>query len=230
MLEKALEALKKHDWGTDENALKPINDEIVKTHGNAAGRKKLEAQLAASLATDLSFDAKQFLCRKLMIVGTAASVPALAALLSDAKLSHMARYALERIPAPEAGKALRDALPKANGKLKIGVISSLATRQDDEAVPQLAKLLSDSDPAIARAAANGLGAVRSSAAAKALSDSDMNAEASNAAADAKLACAESLVADGNKKDALAIYKSLLTSEKKHIKVAATRGMLSSSGK
>ena len=49
----------------------------------------------------------------------------LAALLPDEKLSHMARFALERIPAPEAAKALREALSKTQGEVKIGVISSL---------------------------------------------------------------------------------------------------------
>ncbi len=38
-----------------------------------------------------------------MVIGTAESVPALAALLPDKDLSHMARYALERIPAPGSG-------------------------------------------------------------------------------------------------------------------------------
>ena len=37
-----------------------------------------------------------------------------AALLPEAENSHMARYALERILAPEAAQALRDALPKLN--------------------------------------------------------------------------------------------------------------------
>jgi len=44
-----------------------------------------------------------------MVVGTASSVPALAALLTDNELSHMARFALERMPAAEAGAALREA-------------------------------------------------------------------------------------------------------------------------
>ena len=41
-------------------------------------------------------------------------------MLPDENLSHMARYALERIPAPEAAQALRDAVPDLSGRLKIG--------------------------------------------------------------------------------------------------------------
>ncbi len=231
MLEKAFEALRTFDWGTDRNALNPIDEEVVKTHGDADGRKKLEERLAAALGTELSYDAKQFLCRKLMLVGTAASVPALAALLADEKLSHMARYALERIPAPEAAAALRDALAKVSGKLKVGMISSLGARQDEAAVPLLADLLGDSDAAVARAAALGLGAIRSSAAAAALGEGKPSAEARSAATDAKLSCAEALLTAGNKKDALVLYKSLAGADQpKHVTLAATRGMLACASK
>ncbi len=231
MLDKAFEALKTYDWGQDPNVLKPIDDAIVATHGDAAARQELESRLAEALKTDLTFDAKQCLCRYLKVVGTAASVPALAELLTDEKLSHMARYALERIPAPEAAQALRDALSKLSGQLKIGVISSLGARRDASSVPLLAALLGDSDPAIAQSAAHGLGAIRSAEAAKALADGKPSAEAQSAAADAKLACAESLLAGGDAKEALVIYKSLAGADQpKHVKLAATRGMLACAGK
>ncbi|HEO71154.1 MAG TPA: hypothetical protein ENN80_07815, partial [Candidatus Hydrogenedentes bacterium] len=50
-------------------------------------------------------------CEELRIIGTVACVPTLAELLSDQPLSHAARLALEAMPYPEAGAALRDALP-----------------------------------------------------------------------------------------------------------------------
>ena len=70
----------------------------------------LENRLIAALNGELSRDAHDYVCRKLAIVGTAAAVPALAGLLGNKATSHMARFALERITAPEAGHALRDAL------------------------------------------------------------------------------------------------------------------------
>lgn len=85
----------------------------------------METKLAAVLPSGASRAAKDYVGRKLAVIGTAESVPALAALLPDAHLSHMARYALERIPAPEAAKALRDALAKTSGALKAGVAGSL---------------------------------------------------------------------------------------------------------
>lgn len=225
MLEQAFEALKNYDWGDDRKQLQPIDDEVVKTHGDAEARGLLEKQLVEALEWEVTHDAKQFLCRKLMMVGTAGCVPVLAELLSDEKLAHMARYALERIPAAEAAAALRDAIGKVDGELKIGVIASLGVRQDEATVPVIAKLLGDSDPAIARAAAQGLAAIRTPTAARALMAEEANPEAEAAATDAKLACAESLLADDSNKDALAIYKSLIGSSEKHVKLAATRGML-----
>lgn len=226
MLDQAFAALKTYDWGQDPKVLSPIDQAIVATQGDTAARQDLEQRLAAALKTDISFDAKQVLCRYLMIVGTAASVTTLADLLADEKLSHMARYALERIPAPEAGQALRDSLSRLSGLLKIGVISSLGVRQEDASVSALAALLADSDVAVAKAAACGLGAIRSSVAAQALSESKPSEGAHAAATDAKLACAESLLADGNNKDALVIYRSLAAGDQpKHVKLAATRGML-----
>src|SRR5690349_10488944 len=109
MLDQAIDALKTYDWGADMIPLDPINEAVITTRGDAAARKNLESRLAAVLKTDASRDAKDFVCRKLMLIGTAESVPALAELLPHAENSHMARYALERIPGPEASQALRDA-------------------------------------------------------------------------------------------------------------------------
>jgi len=136
-VDNAFAALKTYDWGGDRNALKAIDDAVAATHGDAAARKELETRLAAVLKTDASRAAKDFVCRKLTVIGTAASVPALAPLLADKDLSHMARYALERISDPEAAQAMRDALPKVSGALKVGVIASLGVRRDAASVSAL---------------------------------------------------------------------------------------------
>jgi HEAT repeat protein len=146
-------------------------------------------------------------------------------LLTDEKLSHMARYALERMPCECGVDAMRDALGKVKGNLKIGVINSLGVRRDAKATGALVGLLKDSDKGIANAAAAALGKIGSPEAAKALS----GLPESLPVADALLACAEQLLADGKKIDALTIYKTLLKSEIKHVKLAATRGMLAAAG-
>jgi len=232
-LDKVFEALKTYDWGTDRNLLNPVDDAVVATHGDAAARLALETRLAAVLKTGVSRDAKDFICRKLRTIGTAASVPALAELLPDKDNSHMARYALERIPAPEAAQAMRDALPKLSGALKVGVIGSLGARRDAASVSALSAALTDADVQVAGAAACALGDIGTSEAAKALVEFAAKSPdtVKPALADASLVCAERLLANGKKIEAMRVYKSLGGADQpKLVRLAATRGLLAVAGK
>jgi hypothetical protein len=249
MLDDAFEALKNYDWGTDRAPVAPIEAAVTAAHGHADVREDLEKRLLAALESDISRDAKGFVCRMLTVVGGALSVPTLAGLLADEYHSHMARYALERIPAAEAAQALRDALPRLSGKLKIGVIGSIGSRRDAAAVSALSALLKDENAAVARAAATALGDVGNVEAANALQANQPSAAATKQAViDAQFACAESLLADDkdavalaairkaldaqgvllvdNTAVALAIYKSLAgDNQTRLVRLAATRGIL-----
>jgi len=232
MLNDAFEALKKHDWGTDLGLLAPIEAAVTAAHGNAAAREDLEKRLVAALQSEISLDAKDFVCRMLTQVGGATSAPVLGNLLGNEQQAHMARYALERIPVLAAAQALRDALPGLNGKLKIGVISSLGNRRDAAAVPALSALLKDEDAAVARAAALALGSIGTPEAARALQEFMPAADQTKAAVvDAQFACAEALLADKKHQAALGIYQSLAgDSQSRLVRLAATRGMLNCAAK
>lgn len=115
-----------------------------------------EAGMIGVLESGADWWDKQAACRGLRKIGTAKSVPALAALLPDEELSSMARFALEPMPHPEAGRALRDALAKTQSPQKIGVIASIGMRRDPQAVALLVPLLKGSDIDVARAAARAL--------------------------------------------------------------------------
>jgi len=128
-----------------------------------------ETALIAVLESDASWAAKYDACTGLRRVGTAKSVPALAALLTDDKLSHMARYALEAMPCSEAGKALRDALSRTSGLSRIGVVTSIGARRDPKAVSLLLPLVADSDVELAQTAAAALGRIGTAGAAQGLS-------------------------------------------------------------
>lgn len=232
MLNEAFEALKTYDWGPDTAVLVPIDDAVAACHDKPEARTDLENRLVAALKSDIHRDAKDYVCRKLAIVGSAAAVPALAPLLGEKDHAHMARFALERIPAPEAGAALRDALAKTSGNLKVGVITSLGGRHETAAVAPLGSLLRDSDPAVARAAALALGAIGSFEAAGILQEAAQSATtARQAALDALLACAESLLAGNKTTEALSIYKPLTDARQSRlVRLAATRGMLACAAK
>jgi len=245
-LDKAFETLQTYDWGADRSLLNPIDEAIIATHGDAAARQALEAKLLAVVTGETTRAAKDFACRKLRTVGTADSVPALAALLPDEELSHMARFVLERMPGEEAAAAMRKTLPQVgrrflwvfgkrrvtqstlDGDLEIGVIGSLGARRDAKSIASLTVLLADEDAGVACAAAGSLGLIGTPAAAKALGDFAPTAIESlkPAVADACLVCAENLLADGHASDARALYELLKTEDQpKHIQVAATKGLL-----
>ena len=213
--------------------LAAIDDAVVAAHGDAAAERALEARLVAVLKTDSPRAAKDFVCRKLRTFGTAQCVPALAALLLDKDLSHMARYALELNLAPQAAAALREALPKAQGALKVGILGSLGKRRDAASSGAILPLLADADKAIAAAAASALGAIGTPQAASALRDclKQVSQERKASVTDACLVCAERLLADGKKAEATAVYKSLSGEDQPpHVRLAAARGLLSAAGK
>jgi len=228
-VDNAFNTLKTYDWGADRNALNPIDQAIIATRGDPAARKALEKRLVDALAGGLSRSAQDYVCRKLRVVGTAQSVGALAALLPAEETSHIARYALERIPDEKAAEALRSALPKVGNKLKPGMIGSLGVRRDTKSLGAIAKLLGNSDAQVAQAAAHALGLIGTPAVAKELSQFAGTAPASMKIpmADARLICAEQLLADGAKSEAVALYKALQGDDQPaHVKVAAMRGLLS----
>ena len=112
-----------------------------------------EADFISILKSNAGIPAKCAACFQLRRAGTDRSVPALAGLLRQERVSHAARHALEGMPHPEAGAALRQALGESSGLIKAGLIDSLGWRAEPEAVPLLIPLLSDEDATIAAAAA-----------------------------------------------------------------------------
>ncbi len=228
MLNEAFESLKEYDWGTDRAPLAPIDDAVAASHGDETARKDIESQLLKWLASDISRDAKDYICRKLSLVGSATSVAPLSKLLGLENHSHMARFAMERIPSPDATKALADAVASSiSSVLKVGVISSIGTRRDASSVAALASVLGSSDALVAKAAARALGQIGTTEAATALG----NAKASPEIFDAQFTCAESLLANNKIEDAMKIYRSLsLDDRAKMVRLAATRGMLACKAK
>jgi HEAT repeat protein len=223
MLEQAFEALKTYDYGVDRHVLDPIDEAAVSTRNDSAARKDLESRLLAVLKSTAPRDARDYVCRQLRTIGTAASVPVLETLLADPDLSHMARYALERIPASQAGQALERQLSKLNGQLKVGVIASLGTR--GQGVSLLRPLLQHSDDAVARAAAIALGRIATVDASKGLGSAKPRPALADVFADSSMSCAEKLLAAGHAKEAKATYERLLKGNPPElIRLAAERGL------
>jgi HEAT repeat protein len=195
--------------------------------------KAEEAKLIAVLKSEATQKEKADACRELARIGTKDAIPALAALLGDEKLSHMARYGLETIPDPAVDDALRDALGKLKGLPLVGVIGSIGMRRDAKATDALAGLLEESNPDVVQTAARSLGKIGTSAAAKALGAALDKLSVPNqlACSEALMRCAESLAAQGQNDEAIAIYDRLRALQGPHqVRAGGLRGAVLARGK
>jgi HEAT repeat protein len=232
-VDKAFETLKTYDWGDDPQTLKPIDQAIIATHGDTPARKALEKRLVDALTGGISRSALDHVCRRLRIVGTRQSTEALSALLAAENTSHIARYALERIPDEKAVEVMRDSLPKVSSKLKPGIIGSLGKRRDEKSIQAISKLLGDSDIQVAKAAAESLALIATPAAASELSKFAKKASASMKlpVADACLVCAEQFLANGQKSEAVALYNEFKGNDQSpQVKAAAMKGIITAATK
>src|SRR5436190_2246190 len=138
-LEGPYAELVNYDFPKSRAALSAIEDDIRK----AAPEQYplIEAKLIAVLRNpQTTVPGKQFACRMLERVGDKASVPVLAGLLENEQLSHMARFALERMPSQAAAAALREELNKAKGPVLAGIVASVGQKRDEQAVDKLKAL------------------------------------------------------------------------------------------
>ena len=192
-----------------------------------------EARLIAVLqSADASRKDKIDACRKLAIIGGKDSIAPLAALLGNEELSHNARYALEPNPDAAVDAAFRDALGRLQGMPLVGVIGSIGVRRDAKAVDALAQKLSDADPLVARAAARALGKIGTTEAGNALQQALPKASAENRLdfCEGLFRCAETLAANGQKPQAIAIYDQLRKLDSPHqARGGALRGAILARG-
>ena len=143
-------------------------------------------------------------------------------------MSVYARYGLEPITDPSADDALRAALSKLKGNQLIGVINSIGKRRDSKASPALARMLHGPDPEVARAAAAALGNIGGVSSVKELQAALARTKGMTrmAVADASLVCAELLLAEGERDQALALYSSLsVPNVPKPVRLAAMQGII-----
>ena len=224
-LEQAFAALPTYDAGASRALLMPIDDAVRACLNDASARTELEQKLTATLSSAMSPVAKEYICRKLALIGSARSVPPLAQLLGDSRLNDAARNALEAIPA--AAAALRRGLSQLAGPQRIGAINSLGARRDAPSLSALAALLNSPDNLVAEAAVSALGKIGTIRAADTLLAYRPKAPPPIrlAVADACLCCADRLSAAAQPTKAAALYEALTDSQQpNHIRLAAKQGL------
>ncbi len=224
--DKAWEALKGLDWGTDVGPLAAFDRMIADAHGNVEATAELENKLLAMLSSATAAG-RDFICRRLVSVGSARSVSTLASMLTQAETSQLARMVLEQLRIEEATTALRAAAESATGAVKIGLLGSLAKLKDAGSVAMLAAATKDADGATSHAAVWCLGQIGGADAVAALASVVANDDATKiAVADALLLCADRFLAEGKNAAARDLYKKYTgEAQPKHVRLAANKGVL-----
>ena len=227
---KALKEAPAYQFGQSRESLTVISDAVRDSSGNQAMRADLETRLDALLKDKTaSWDAKQFVCRQLSIMGTDASVPVLADLLLVKETSEMARYALERIATPAVDKALLKALPKTSGGVRVGVLNSIGVRRYADAVKAVAPLALQKDQETATAALTALGKMGNDAAYAALEKAKGTGWHA-VWAEAVMRCGNQALLSGDAVKATRIYETLCgDKESCAIRVAAFEGKTRAAG-
>ncbi len=185
---------------------------------------KLLKILQSSQATS---DAKGWVCRQLRHVGSEKSAAALAGLLADKQLETVARWALQSIPGEKVDAVLCEALGTVPIEVKAGVLQTIGSRRDRNAVAVVAPLAGDPNQAVAEAALYALGQIGGADALAAIQKATVPPGVQRYRNHAILLCAERMADDGQTAEAAAIYRKLFgdAAGDMVIKTAALRGIL-----
>ncbi len=226
-IEALLAATATYEYGQSREPLVNLNEYLRFSAASPKLQQQNEKRLLQILTSRATLPGKQFICEQLSLWGSKQAVPVLKKMLSDSTTAEMARFALERIADPAAGQVLREALTKAFGKSRVGIINTLGQRRDIQAVVLLGKFVTAADPLIAAAAIKALGKIGGEEAAKILAraQSQLSGDLQALAGDAYLNCAEQFFAHGEKEKAASIYAQLNSPKfTAPIRYAAMRGM------
>jgi HEAT repeat protein len=189
---------------------------------------QIEARLLRMLAPQaaITLAGRDYVCRELSVIGTAASVAVLARMLTDRATADTARYALARIPVPEAADALRNRLQAAPAEVRAGIANALGERRDGKSVVALTGLIASSDAGVATAALTALARIGDEKALAAIGSAAPNAAVRREEVlRAWVRCAGAVAAGGDKATAKSIYQRLIApNEPAMIRIAALEGL------
>ena len=211
-LKDILQKIATYEYGEDEEILAQLRDYVRAHRHSPESRKNCEEQLAEFLGSSATLASKMAVCRHLREIGTSLSVPFLERMLLKEKTSDLARYALEKIQGPSVDSALIQGLSQTEGKVKIGIISSLGQRKVQKSVPALEKLLNYPDSSIALTAAVALGNIATPDASTALSKAlgKTSRELQSQIASSLLKGGEQYLASGDRKTAIKLFNRVLS--------------------
>jgi HEAT repeat protein len=207
---KILDELARYEYDKSRGWLPDMQQLMMEVYNRSEAISEVEPLMIDFLQSDATAAGKQYVCRELGVIGTAGSVPVLTKLLTAPGMAGTALLALEKIPGPEADRALLEVLEEGEEGLQTAVINSLAARQVDAAIIPLTKLMHKDSEGLAHTAISALGSLGGEAAAKSLENFSLKAPASLkwAVLDARLKCADRFMESGDDKNAAIIYEQV----------------------
>lgn len=225
-LENALEPVFTFEQGQASGGLVAIEKFVFALPADSPLRGDVERKLIDAIDTAETADAKRFLCTQLRVVGTAECVPAVAKLLTDPEVAHMAVYCLGRMDVPEVGKALQDALGKTTGDIQAGILNALADRGQVSIAGECVKLLQADNVTVAKAAARALGRLGAFDVVAPLRKARENAPAAlQTEINNALLCTAELLSRKDDSRAVEIYKEFTSEDfSEPLRFAALRGL------
>lgn len=228
-LDEAIALMLADEWGKGTQAGDAIEKIANRTDLNNAEKQALEVKLLEVLDNEkATHRVPHVALRTLNLVASDWCAVKLEKHLLDERLSHMVCNVLEKLSGHPATQTLIKALPRAEGRVKTGIITSLGVRQDPCALPVLLPLLKSGNAEHARAAVTALGHVGSVMAFPALKDMTTKGTATQrmAAWDACLTLAERLNAEDKKDEAMDVYRWLDSQDTPpHVSNAVLRGIV-----
>ena len=218
-----------YEPGQDRSPLHELSRLVQVAADQARARPETSARLAAALGSAGTAAAKHFLCSQIAVIGSDAALPALTALLADPRVSVSARGALEAIGSGEARGALRGALSTTAGQVRVGLIQSLGRLRHRAAVPDLVDIVvREADRGTQAAALRALGSIGSPRAGAGLHSArgGLPADLVTVWSEAGLTCADRLLAEGHRADALQLFAERnRPTYPRHVRVAAFAGQV-----
>ena len=222
--------LSSYDFGKQGDLIKNLTDEVqsAKPEGRAAIEAKL---LAAAEAPGATFACKSFVADMLRVVGSKAAVPVVVKWLGDPKTASLATFALQGLKDAEVTAALEKALAAATGDVKLGLLQSLAVRQDNKILDELSAMANSEDAKTSRMALESIGLVGTIEADAALQKLSYKKSPNEPLRKhARLACANQLLKAGKTDEAKAIFTDVFQkSQNPALTVDAMNGLVAVGG-
>lgn len=227
-----LARLKTYHFGDDAAPLDTVTQWVNAARANPNQKGQTARELADVLHSDAPFDAKQFVCRELVLIAGPEQVPVLTEQLPNDQLAHYALMVLARIPGAGVDEALTREVALTHGPTQLEVINTLGERRVTGAASALTPLLTSPDAAVGEAAAAALGKLDDGAALEPLRQAYQNATGAHRLAfgQALLVGADRLQARGAMPAALAIYQQLnADAANPQLNAGGLRGLLLTDG-